>query len=57
MYSSSIDLWNNLLNQHTFEGYEVLNVDKLMKNKLDFVHDIEPSKQGSNKIANAIINF
>ena len=57
MYYSSIDLWNNLLNQHTFEGYEVLNVDKLMKNKLDFVHDIEPSKQGSNKIANAIINF
>ena len=57
MYYNSIDLWNKLLDQNTFEKYKVLNIDNIIKTKNDLVHDIEPSKQGSIKIANAIVKF
>ena len=57
MYYNSIDLWNELLDQNTFEKYKVLNIDNIIKTKNDLVHDIEPSKQGSIKIANAIVKF
>ena len=57
MYYNSIGLWNELLDQNTFEKYKVLNIDNIIKTKNDLVHDIEPSKQGSIKIANAIVKF
>ena len=57
MYYNSIGLWNELLDQNTFEKYKVLNIDNIIKTKNDLVHHIEPSKQGSIKIANAIVKF
>ena len=57
MYYNSIGLWNELLDQNTFEKYKVLNIDNIIKTKNDLVNDIEPSKQGSIKIANAIVKF
>ena len=57
MYYNSIDLWNKLLKQNTFEGYNVLNIDEIIKSNNDLVNEIEPSKQGSIKIANAIVKF
>ena len=57
MYYKSIDSWNKLLNQNKFEDYNVLNIDEIIKTNNDLVNDIEPSKQGSIKIANAIMKF
>lgn len=57
MYYNSIDLWNKLLKQNTFEGYNVLNIDEIIKSNNDLMNEIEPSKQGSIKIANAIMKF
>jgi hypothetical protein len=57
MYYKSIDSWNKLLKQNTFEGYNVLNIDEIIKTNNDLVNEIEPSKQGSIKIANAIMKF
>ena len=57
IYYKSIDLWNKLLNQNTFDGYNVLNIDEIIKTNNDLVNEIEPSKQGSTKIANAIMKF
>lgn len=56
MYYKSIDLWNKLLFENTFEGYNVLDVDKIINNPLDLVQDIEPSIQGGKKIAYAIMS-
>lgn len=57
LYYKSIDQWNKLLKQNEFEGYSVLDVDKLIVDKNDLVQDIEPSRQGSKKIADAIIKY
>jgi lysophospholipase L1-like esterase len=57
MYYKSIDLWNKLLKENTFEGYNVLKIDEIIKTNNDLVNEIEPSKQGSIKIANAIVKF
>ena len=57
IYYKSIDSWNKLLNQNTFDGYNVLNIDEIIKTNNDLVNEIEPSKQGSTKIANAIMKF
>ncbi len=57
IYYKSIDSWNKLLNQNTFDGYNVLNIDEIIKTNNDLVNEIEPSKQGSIKIANAIMKF
>ena len=35
MYYNSIDLWNKLLKQNTFEGYNVLNIDEIIKSNND----------------------
>jgi len=56
-YKSSIDQWNNLINQYSSkigEMYNVINLDTLLTNANDFVYDIEPSITGSQKIANVI---
>lgn len=57
LYYKPIDKWNKLLEQNKFEGYSILDVDKLIVDRNDLVQDIEPSRQGSKKIANAIINY
>jgi len=57
LYYKPIDKWNKLLEQNKFEGYTVLNVDKLIVDKNDLVQDIEPSRQGSKKIADAIVKY
>jgi lysophospholipase L1-like esterase len=57
MYYKSIGSWNKLLNQNKFEGYNVLNIDEIIKTNNDLVNEIEPSNQGSIKIANAIVKF
>ena len=54
MYYKSIGSWNKLLNQNKFEGYNVLNIDEIIKTNNDLVNEIEPSNQGSIKIANAM---
>lgn len=56
-YKSSIDQWNNLINQYSSkvgEMYNVINLDTLLTTANDFVYDIEPSITGSQKIANII---
>ena len=57
IYYKSIDSWNKLLNQNTFDGYNVLNIDEIIKTNNDLVNEIEPSKQGSIKIANGSMKF
>jgi lysophospholipase L1-like esterase len=57
MYYKSIDLWNKLLIKNKFEGYHILNIDEIIKEPSDLVQDIEPSSQGSKKIADSIFSY
>ena len=56
-HKSSIDQWNNLINQYSSkvgEMYNVINLNTLLTSSNDFVYDIEPSITASQKIANVI---
>lgn len=56
-YKTSIDQWNQLINQYSDkigEMYNVVDLHSLLKTPEDFVYDIEPSESASNKIANLI---
>lgn len=56
-YKSSIELWNQLINQYSNkigEMYNVVNLNSLLTTPEDFVYDIEPSELASEKIANII---
>ena len=53
-YKTSIDQWNQLINQSSSkvgEMYNVIDLYGLLKNPDDFVYDIEPSESASDKIA------
>jgi hypothetical protein len=51
VYSKTIDSWNNLLSSQQNIGYKIIETNKLLINPEDFVYDIEPSNEGSRKIA------
>lgn len=56
-YKTSIDQWNQLINQYSNkigEMYNVVDLYSLLTTPEDFVYDIEPSESASNKIANLI---
>lgn len=56
-YKTSIDQWNQLINQYSDkigEMYNVVDLHSLLTTPEDFVYDIEPSESASNKIANLI---
>jgi lysophospholipase L1-like esterase len=56
-YKTSIDQWNQLIEEYSSkigEIYNVINLDTLLTTPEDFVYDIEPSVSASQKIANAI---
>jgi len=56
-YKTSIDQWNELINQYSDkigEMYNVVDLHSLLTTPEDFVYDIEPSESASNKIANLI---
>lgn len=56
-YKTSIDQWNQLINQYSNkigEMYNVVDLHSLLTTPEDFVYDIEPSESASNKIANLI---
>lgn len=56
-YKTSVDQWNQLINQYSNkigEMYNVVDLHSLLKTPEDFVYDIEPSESASNKIANLI---
>ena len=57
VYSKTIDSWNNLLSSQQNIGYKIIETNKLLINPEDFVYDIEPSNEGSRKIADAILNM
>jgi lysophospholipase L1-like esterase len=56
-YKTSIDQWNQLIEEYSSkigEIYNVINLDTLLTRPEDFVYDIEPSVSASQKIATAI---
>jgi len=56
-YKTSIEQWNELINQYSDkigEMYNVVDLHSLLTTPEDFVYDIEPSESASNKIANLI---
>lgn len=56
-YKKIIEEWNILINSFSIENnYNLLRLDNLLINNFDFVHEIEPSLNGSKKIAELIIN-
>jgi lysophospholipase L1-like esterase len=56
IYRMSIKQWNEALEQKkTKYHYDIINVNKLLFDKQDFTHDIEPSVIGGQKIVNEII--
>lgn len=53
-YKTSIDQWNQLINQYSNkigEMYNVIDFHGLLTTPEDFVYDIEPSESASNKIS------
>jgi lysophospholipase L1-like esterase len=56
IYRISIKQWNEALEQKkTKYNYGIIDVNKLLFDKQDFTHDIEPSVIGGQKIVNEII--
>lgn len=56
-YKTSIDQWNELINNYSNkigEMYNVVDLHVLLTMPEDFVYDIEPSESASNKISNLI---
>ena len=55
-YYRSIEQWNGLLAAYAQKkNLNLIMVDRKLKDKRDFIHDIEPSQKGSQIIANAIL--
>jgi len=54
-YYDSITQWNKLLEDNTFQGYKLIQTNKLLVIEEDFVYDIEPSFKGGKKIAQNIV--
>ena len=58
-YNNIIMTWNNMIytyaNNPKNNIYDVLKISNIMTEKDDFLHGIEPSTKGGEKIANAII--
>jgi lysophospholipase L1-like esterase len=57
-YKDIISKWNDNIYPFLRENnIEILQISKLLTQTSDFVFDIEPSKEGGEKIANAIYQF
>ena len=54
LYENTINIWNNLIQTHSKNIYNVIETNKLLIQETDFAFDIEPSDTGGEKIANAI---
>lgn len=57
IYKKAVEKWNKFINTFVEESdgeYQKINLQKLLFEKDDFVHSIEPSILGSQKIADAI---
>jgi hypothetical protein len=57
-YVEAVDQWNKLLQDNSNkigEMYNIIDVHSLLTSPSDFVYDIEPSSEASEKIANAIL--
>lgn len=54
-YTDTIIKWNELISSLSSK-YNILKIDKLLKDDLDFTHEIEPSAIGSQKIADKILS-
>jgi hypothetical protein len=55
-YYDPIEQWNKLLEDNTFQGYKLIQTNKLLVIEDDFTYDIEPSFKGGKKIVRAILN-
>jgi hypothetical protein len=55
-YYDSITQWNKLLEDNTFQGYKLIQTNKLLVIEEDFTYDIEPSFKGGGKIAKSILD-
>jgi hypothetical protein len=57
-YTEVVDQWNKLLQDNSNkigEMYNVIDIHSLLTSPADFVYDIEPSSEASEKIANVIL--
>lgn len=57
-YKPYIDQWNALLQENAGQvgrSYTVIDIHKLLTTAADFISEVEPSAQGSAKIANAVV--
>lgn len=53
-----ITQWNQLLDDNRVtKGYSILKLDDVIVGEEDIVYDVEPSLQGGQKIANAIVHY
>jgi hypothetical protein len=55
-YYSAIEQWNKLLEDNTFQGYKLIQTNKLLVTPDDFTYDIEPSFKGGKIIVKAIMD-
>ena len=55
-YYDSITQWNKLLEDNLFQGYKLIQTNKLLVVEDDFTYDIEPSFKGGKKIAQSILD-
>jgi hypothetical protein len=55
-YYEAIEQWNKLLEDNIFQGYKLIQTNKLLVIEDDFTYDIEPSFKGGKKIVKAIMD-
>ena len=55
-YYNAIEQWNKLLEDNTFQGYKLIQTNKMLVTADDFTYDIEPSFKGGKKIVKAIMD-
>jgi hypothetical protein len=55
-YHITIDKWNQLVKDNEKLGYKVIQTNKLLVSKDDFIYDIEPSAKGAKIIANSLLS-
>ena len=55
-YTDAIIAWNKNISSLSSK-YNILKIDDILKDDIDFTHEIEPSTIGSQKIANKILSI
>jgi hypothetical protein len=54
-YYETCNKWNKLLEDNVFQGYKIIQTNKLLVTKEDLTNNIEPSFSGGKKIVKAIM--